>query len=133
MFTKELFSLLIYPKASEKKGMWKRPPPIRLSHIFTNIIGIYLQTMRIQIRLPLREQPNTGPRRSTEMAMTTQQTQKSDDLNVSDAQRVSYGIKLRYIYEHRKHVLLQFIPLRIYKFCLFQFSRSTKVHSQRRV
>ena len=26
-------------------------------------------------------------------------------------------------YEHRGHVLLQFIPLRIYKFCLFQFSR----------
>ena len=25
-------------------------------------------------------------------------------------------------YEHRRHVLLQFIPLRIYKFCLFQFS-----------
>ena len=25
-------------------------------------------------------------------------------------------------YEHRWHVLLQFIPLRIYKFCLFQFS-----------
>ena len=25
-------------------------------------------------------------------------------------------------YEHRVHVLLQFIPLRIYKFCLFQFS-----------
>ena len=24
-------------------------------------------------------------------------------------------------YEHRGHVLLQFIPLRIYKFCLFQF------------
>ena len=27
-------------------------------------------------------------------------------------------------YEHRGHVLLQFIPLRIYKFCLFQFSPS---------
>ena len=25
-------------------------------------------------------------------------------------------------FEHRGHVLLQFIPLRIYKFCLFQFS-----------
>ena len=25
-------------------------------------------------------------------------------------------------YVHRGHVLLQFIPLRIYKFCLFQFS-----------
>ena len=28
------------PKASEKKSIWKRPPPIRLSHIFANIIGI---------------------------------------------------------------------------------------------
>ena len=25
-------------------------------------------------------------------------------------------------YEHREHVFLQFIPLRIYRFCLFQFS-----------
>ena len=36
-------------------------------------------------------------------------------------------------YEHRGHVLLQFIPLRIYKFCLFQFSPrllgSPNVHS----
>ena len=35
--------------------------------------------------------------------------------------------------EHRGHVLLQFIPLRIYKFCLFQFSPrlsvSPNVHS----
>ena len=35
--------------------------------------------------------------------------------------------------EHRGHVLLQFIPLRIYKFCLFQFSQrrfgSPNVHS----
>ena len=34
---------------------------------------------------------------------------------------------------HRGHVLLQFIPLRIYKFCLFQFSPrlfgSPNVHS----
>ena len=34
------------------------------------------------------QQPNAGPQRSTEMAMTTQQTQKTDDLNVSDAPRV---------------------------------------------
>ena len=36
-------------------------------------------------------------------------------------------------YEHRGHVLLEFIPLRIYKFCLFQFSPklfgSPNVHS----
>ena len=36
-------------------------------------------------------------------------------------------------YEHRGHVCLQFIPLRIYKFCLFQFSPrlfgSPNVHS----
>ena len=36
-------------------------------------------------------------------------------------------------YEHCGHVLLQFIPLRIYKFCLFQFSPrlfgSLNVHS----
>ena len=36
-------------------------------------------------------------------------------------------------YEHRGHVLLQFIPLGIYKFCLFQFSPrlfgSPNVHS----
>ena len=36
-------------------------------------------------------------------------------------------------YEHRGHVLLQFIPLWIHKFCLFQFSPSTfsspNVHS----
>ena len=36
-------------------------------------------------------------------------------------------------YEHRGHVLLQFIPLRTYKFCLFQFSPrlfgSPNVHS----
>ena len=36
-------------------------------------------------------------------------------------------------YEHRGHVLLQFIPLRIYKFCMFQFSPrlfgSPNVHS----
>ena len=35
--------------------------------------------------------------------------------------------------EHRGHVLLQFTPLRIYKFCLFQFSPrlfgSPNVHS----
>ena len=35
--------------------------------------------------------------------------------------------------EHRGHVLLQFIPLRIYNFCLFQFSPrlfgSPNVHS----
>ena len=29
---------------------------------------------------------------------------------------------LVYIYEHRGHVLLYFIPLPIYKFCMFQFS-----------
>ena len=48
------------PKASEKKSIWKRPLPIRLSHIFANIIGIYLQTMRSQTRLLVKEQPNTG-------------------------------------------------------------------------
>ena len=74
------------PKASEK-NIWKRPPPIRLSHIFANIIGIYLQTMRSQIRLLLgRGEPSTVPQRSTEMAMVTWQTQKSDDFIVSDAQ-----------------------------------------------
>ena len=35
--------------------------------------------------------------------------------------------------EHRGHVLLQFIPVRIYKFCMFQFSPrlfgSPNVHS----
>ena len=49
-------------------------------------------------------------------------------------------------YEHRGHVLLQFIPLRIYKFCLFQFIprlfgspqrsfgyKDFKKHEQRRV
>ena len=39
-------------------------------------------------------------------------------------------------YEHRGHVLLQFIPLRTYKFCLFQFSPrlcgSPNVHSSLR-
>ena len=87
------------PKASEKKIIWKRPPPIRLSHTFANIIGIYLQTRRSQIILLLREQPNTDPQRSTEMAMTTQQTQKSDDLIVSDAPRfkgfIRYQIETR--------------------------------------
>ena len=37
-------------------------------------------------------------------------------------------------YEHRGHVLLQFIPLRIYKFCLFpQRTFDFKKHEQRRV
>ena len=93
MFTKEAFSLLICiqsetPKRQKEKHVEKRPPPIRLSHISANIIGIYLQTMRSQIRLLLREQPDAGPQCTTEMAMTTQQTQKTDDLNVSDVPRV---------------------------------------------
>ena len=97
MFTIELFSLLICiqsetPKRQKEKHV-ERPPPIRLSHIFANIICIYLQTVRSQIRLLLREQPNTGPQRSTEMAMTTQQTQRSDDLNVPDAPRVKGFIR----------------------------------------
>ena len=82
------------PKASERKACGKDLElPIRLSHIFANIIGIYLKTMRSQIRLLLREQPIAGPQRSTEMAMTTQQTQKTVDLNVSDAPRVKDFIR----------------------------------------
>ena len=50
----------------QEKYIWKRPLPIPLSHISANIIGIYLQTFRSQIRLLLKEQPNTDPQRSTE-------------------------------------------------------------------
>ena len=98
MFTKELFSLLICIESEtpkrQKKCIWKKPLPIRLSHVFANI-GVYLQTMRRQIRLLIKEQPNTDPQRSTEMAMTTQQTQKTDDLVVPDAPRVKGFIRYR--------------------------------------
>ena len=64
------FSLLICihfkTQKFQEKYIWKRPLPIRLSHISANIIGIYLQTMRSQMRLLLKEQPNTDPQRSTE-------------------------------------------------------------------
>ena len=72
----------------QEKYIWKRPLPIPLSHISANIIGIYLQTLRSQIRLLLKEQPNTDPQRSTENGKETQQTQKADDLVVSGAPKV---------------------------------------------
>ena len=86
MFTKDLYSLLICrqsetPKRQKRKACGKDLGLYVCRIYLLTLIGIYLQTMR--------------PQRSTEMAMTTQQTQKSDDLIVSDVQRVSYGIKLR--------------------------------------
>ena len=51
------------------------------------------------------------------------------DINFQASKRLSMFKR----YENRGHVLLQFIPLRIYKFCLFQFSPrlfgSPNVHS----
>ena len=77
---------VLNPKASGKIHLEK-------IYISANIIGINLQTVRSQIRLFLKEQPNTDPKRSTEMTWTTQQTQKADDLVMSDTPRVKGFIR----------------------------------------
>ena len=53
----------------------------------------FLVTLTLTLTSGLISRFIVGPQRSTEMAMTTQQTQKSNDLNVSDAQSVKGFIR----------------------------------------
>ena len=83
-----LYAYISKPQVSGKMHLYKTSAHTSAAYISTSIIGIYLQTMRSQIRLFLKEQLNTDPQRSTENGKDNTADVKADDLVVSDAPKV---------------------------------------------